>query len=80
MAKVQITELPVHVYTCLTDPSRSPIAIVGKLPMVFRGETPMKAKKAASDWCREQVEKEARAEEGKAKRTEAARRARKVEE
>ncbi|WP_213546408.1 hypothetical protein [Vannielia litorea] len=50
MAKVKLTELPIHVYTCMTDPQRPPVAMIGNLHFVFRGETPMKARKAADDW------------------------------
>lgn len=55
MSKIPITERAIHVYTCLTDPERKPIAMIDKWPMVFKGETPMRARKAADDWRREAV-------------------------
>jgi hypothetical protein len=56
MSKVPpITERPIHVYTCLSDPTRKCVALIDGWPMVFRGETPMQAKRAADEWRREAV-------------------------
>lgn len=58
MARLQITERPIHVYTCMTDPARTPVAIIDGLNMIFRAETPMKAKRAADEWRREALAKD----------------------
>lgn len=50
-----ITDRPIHVYTCLTNPSRKPIALIEGFPMIFTGPTPMQAKRAADDWRRKAV-------------------------
>lgn len=54
-SRVPITERPIHVYTCLTDETRSPIAMIEGWPMVFTGPTPMRVRKVADDWRREAV-------------------------
>lgn len=55
MTKQSITERPIHVYTCMTDPNRKCVALIDKLPMIFKGDTPMKAKQVADEWRREAV-------------------------
>lgn len=52
---VPITEREIHVYTCLSDPTRKCVAMIENWPMVFKGETPMKARRNADDWRREAV-------------------------
>lgn len=55
MAKLPITERPIHVYTCMTDPNRKCIAQIDGISMIFKGGTPLAAKKVANDWRREAV-------------------------
>lgn len=56
MAKViPITQREIHVYTCLTQPDRKPMAIIDGCPWLFHAETPMRARKNADDWRREMV-------------------------
>ena len=55
MAKVPFTERKIHVYTCLTDPSRKCLAVIDGFAMIFRGDTPMQARKAADDWRKEAI-------------------------
>lgn len=55
MSKKPITERPIHVYTCLSDPSRKCVALIDGWPMIFKGETPMKAKRVADDFRREAI-------------------------
>ncbi len=56
MAKVHILQQPIHVYTCMTDPTRRCLAMInGFSGMIFKGDTPIKAKKAAEEWRREAV-------------------------
>lgn len=47
--KVPITEMKIHTFTP-TDPGQRSIALIGNLPMMFRGGTPKaaKAKEAAA--------------------------------
>lgn len=55
MGKVPFTQRKIHVYTCASDATRKPIAMINGWPMVFTGDTPMRAKKAADDWRRDAV-------------------------
>lgn len=50
-----ITERPIHVYTCLSDPERKCVAIIDGLPMIFKGDSPMRAKRAADEWRQKAV-------------------------
>lgn len=59
MARVPITDLPIRVFTPM-DPNDKCIALIGTLPIRFTGDTPMKARKIADDWRKEQVAKRAR--------------------
>lgn len=56
--KVPITERAIHVYLCMTDSTRKPIAMINGFGMVFRGETAMQARRAADEWRREAVRKD----------------------
>ena len=42
----------INVFTCLNDPTRSPIAMIDGFPMIFTGQTPFRARKSADDWRR----------------------------
>lgn len=42
----------INVYACVNDPSLKPIALIEGFPMIFTGETPMKARSAADNWRR----------------------------
>lgn len=75
MAKVSITELPIHIWTPMTE-GKPCIARIGNLPMIFHGATPMKARNAADQWRIEEVEKERAREAAKEKRLKAAAEAR----
>lgn len=50
-----LMDATIHVYTCMTDPSRRPIAVIGDMDRHFKGDTPMKARKKADKWRREHV-------------------------
>ena len=50
-----LMDASIHVYTCLSDPSRRPVAVIGNLPWVFKGDTPMQARKKADKWRRDHV-------------------------
>lgn len=56
--KIPITDRAIHVYLCMTDSSRKPIAMISGCNMVFRGETAMLARRAADEWRREAVRKD----------------------
>lgn len=58
MAKFIITEQPIDVYTCVNDPSQPCTAVIRGWPMMFRGATPMKARKVADDWRRDAILKD----------------------
>lgn len=55
MARSPITERKINVYSCINDPSLMPIAVIEGLPWIFRGETPIKARKLADEWRRNAV-------------------------
>lgn len=55
MANTPITERQIHVYSCVTDPARKCVSIIDGWPMIFKGETPLRARKAADEWRREAV-------------------------
>lgn len=50
-----ITERNIYVYTCVNDPKRKCVALIDGLPMIFKGDTPMQAKRVADDWRRKAV-------------------------
>ena len=55
---IPLTERPIHVYTCMTDPNRKPVAMIEGIAMVFEAPTPLQAKKAAADWAAAAIEKD----------------------
>lgn len=76
MAKTPINELPIHVYIPMGE-GRKHIAQIANLPMLFKGDSPLKARMAAQSWADEQVAKMDRAEAAKIKRSAKAKEARK---
>lgn len=50
-----ITERAIHVYTCLSDPTRKCVALIDGWPMIFKGDTPLHAKRVADDWRRDAI-------------------------
>lgn len=55
-----LMDAKIHVYTCLSDPSRRPVAVIGNVPWLFEGDTPMQARKRADEWRRKHVETDKR--------------------
>lgn len=53
--KIPITDRAIHVYRCMTDSSRKPIAMIEGYHFVFKGETAMQARRAADNWRREAI-------------------------
>lgn len=43
----------IYIYTCLSGPTRKPIAIIDGVPTLFKADTPMKAKRKAEEFLRE---------------------------
>ncbi|MCG7574881.1 hypothetical protein MHM39_15015 [Phaeobacter sp. CNT1-3] len=56
--KIPITDRTIHVYLCMTDSSRKPIAMIDGYHFVFKGDTAMQARRAADEWRREAVRKD----------------------
>lgn len=46
---------PIHVYTCVNDPEQKCIALIEGISMIFRGDTPMKARKVADAFRRDAI-------------------------
>lgn len=55
MPKTPLTEREIHVYTCMTDPSRKALAVIDGWNMNFYGDTPLKARNAADAFRKEAV-------------------------
>lgn len=68
--KVSIIELPIKTFIG-TNPEDGAVAFIGSLPMVFKGRSPLAAKRAAEEWRSKEVAKADRAKENTAKRVEA---------
>ncbi|MGB0854914.1 MAG: hypothetical protein ACPGSI_16580 [Pikeienuella sp.] len=75
MAKVPITKLPIDVYTPV-EIGRPYVAFIRGLDIVFRANSPVKVRKAASEWRANEVAKEEARKAAKEKRLAAAKEAR----
>lgn len=53
MALIFILDRPIHVYLPM-DKTRKCLAFISGTPMTFWADTPLKAKKAADDWRKEE--------------------------
>lgn len=56
MAKVPITELPIRVFTPMTEGDNC-IALIGQLPIRFEAATPFAARRMADDWRKENAQR-----------------------
>ena len=42
----------IKVFSCVNDPSAPAVALIDGFPLIFRGATPMQAKRNADEWRR----------------------------
>lgn len=56
MSKVRLIDREIHTYMPMQNGAPC-IAMIKGLNFVFRGETPMKARRRAEDWVRQEWEK-----------------------
>jgi len=79
MAKVHTLDLPIRTWTPTADGDPC-IAMIGRLPMIFKGKTPMQAHMAADRWRKTETEKAAAKDANARKRLEARKAAREAAE
>lgn len=56
MARVPITDLPIRVFTPMTEGDTC-VALIGQLPIRFEAATPFAARRMADDWRKENAQR-----------------------